>query len=328
MLPARLLAAACAVVGLLHVQTALAEDGRTYEKVSFYFAAHEDDWQLFMNPSAFEDVANSKNKVVFVHVTAGDAGLGTGDGGRKHPYYLARENGAETAIRFMADSGERPLERVVRRMSFAGHRVERVIYRNTVSYFLRIPDGHPSGSGFAETGNQSLERLANGQIKTLTAVDGSAVYRGWADLVSTVRAIVNYERGHARSIQLNVAEQDTALNPNDHSDHRMTAKVALEAAQDIACARRVFYVDYASSKLPENLSAEQREMESSVLAVTAAGILAFDHTSIWARYHRTYLGRNYFRVEEAAGRCEDAVVQSANAAATGALSRKGQSRAR
>jgi hypothetical protein len=26
------------------------------DKVSFYFAAHENDWQLFMNPSAFEDV--------------------------------------------------------------------------------------------------------------------------------------------------------------------------------------------------------------------------------------------------------------------------------
>src|SRR6185437_7900713 len=73
------------------------------DKVSFYFAAHEDDWQLFMNPSAFQDVLEGAAKTVFVHVTAGDAGLGTGDGGRKRPYYLARENGAEDAIRFMAD---------------------------------------------------------------------------------------------------------------------------------------------------------------------------------------------------------------------------------
>ena len=313
---ARSVIAVCAVVAL-HAQSALAEDGRSYTKVSLYFAAHQDDWQLFMNPSAFDDVADSKTKVVFVHMTAGDAGLGTGTSGRKYPYYRARENGAETAIRFMADSGEKPLATTSARMIFAGHRIDRVAYRNTVTYFLRLPDGHPSGSGFAETGNQSLERLANGHIVTLTAIDGSAVYRGWADLVATVRAIVNYEGAGTPSIQLNVAELDVSVNPNDHSDHRMTAKAALEATQESGCTRRVYYVDYASAKLPENLDAQQRDMESSVLAVTAAGILAFDHTSIWARYHRTYLGRNYFRVQEAAGRCQDAVLQSANAAGAG-----------
>ncbi|HYV71500.1 MAG TPA: hypothetical protein VE970_15490, partial [Pseudolabrys sp.] len=79
-------------------------------KVSFYFAAHEDDWQLFMNPSAFQDVMGGAAKTVFVHVTAGDAGLGIGLAGRKHPFYLARENGAEAAIRFMADADATPGE--------------------------------------------------------------------------------------------------------------------------------------------------------------------------------------------------------------------------
>jgi hypothetical protein len=318
MLAARLVAATCVVAGLVHVEAAHATDVRTYDRISFYFAAHQDDWQLFMNPSAFEDVADSKTKVVFIHMTAGDAGLGSGTAGRKHPYFLARDNGAETAIRFMADSGERPAKRTAERVSFMGHRIERVVYRNTVTYFLHVPDGNPSGSGYQTTGNQSLERLAAGEIATLTAVDGSAVYRGWTDLVATVRAIVTEERGHAPSVQLNVAEQDTKLNPGDHSDHRMTAKAALEAAGQIACARRVYYIDYASSKLPENLDAQQRELESSVLAVTAAGILAFDHTSIWARYHRSYLGRNYFRAEEAPGRCQDAIAQTAHASGTAA----------
>src|SRR5438105_4111868 len=104
----RMAATICLVAGVLQTQSALAQEGRTYDKVSFYFAAHEDDWQLFMNPSPFRDVAESKTKTVFVHLTAGDAGLGTGTGGRKHPYYLARENGAETAIRFMADAGAQP----------------------------------------------------------------------------------------------------------------------------------------------------------------------------------------------------------------------------
>jgi len=30
------------------------------DRVSFYFAAHEDDWQLFMNPPAFQDVIDGQ----------------------------------------------------------------------------------------------------------------------------------------------------------------------------------------------------------------------------------------------------------------------------
>src|SRR5437588_6069943 len=109
MLTTRFVAGACLAVGLLQAPCALADETRLPDKVSFYFAAHEDDWQLFMNPSAFQDVADAKTKAVFVHITAGDAGLGMGTGGRKHPYYLARENGAEAAIRFMADAGNSPV---------------------------------------------------------------------------------------------------------------------------------------------------------------------------------------------------------------------------
>jgi hypothetical protein len=290
--------------------------GAAREKVSFYFAAHEDDWQLFMNPSAFVDVTDPKAKTVFVHTTAGDAGLGVGAGGRKHPYYLARENGAETAIRFMADSGEQPADTVESRVSFNGHPIYRIGYRNTAAYFLRLPDGHPSGSGFPGTGHPSRERLAKGEINVLSAIDGTAIYRGWNDLVTTIRAILDYDRGEAASVQLNVAERLATANPEDHSDHQMTAKAALEAAGDLACARRTHYVDYASAKLPENLDPQERDMESSVLAVTAAGILALDHTSIWQRYYRSYLGRNYFRVENGTGQCREPVLRGRQAAAT------------
>jgi hypothetical protein len=86
----RLIVTACLAGAMLAGAPALAEDGKRPDKVSFYFAAHEDDWQLFMNPSAFQDVIGGAAKTVFVHLTAGDAGLGIGLGGRKHPFYLAR----------------------------------------------------------------------------------------------------------------------------------------------------------------------------------------------------------------------------------------------
>jgi hypothetical protein len=308
----RPIATACLVTAaIFQTPSVLAGDGGRPDKVSFYFAAHEDDWQLFMNPSAFEDVINGSTKTVFVHMTAGDAGLGMGRGGRKHPFYLARENGAETAIRFMADADDIPAARNVTHMAFNGHAIYRVGYRNTVSYFLRLPDGNPQGGGYVGTGFQSLKRLANAENKTLAAIDGSTVYRGWSDLVSTARKIVDYERGNAPNVQLNVAEIDARINPNDHADHLMTAQAALDAVKDLECVRRVYYVDYASSQLPENLDAQQRDMESSVFAVTLAGVLAYDHHTSWHYYDKSFVGRNYFRAEPAVGRCGAGVTEIA-----------------
>ena len=307
----RFIMSACLGAAVLAGAPALAEDGKRPDKVSFYFAAHEDDWQLFMNPSAFQDVMGGAAKTVFVHLTAGDAGLGIGQGGRKYPFYLARENGAEAAIRFMADVDSAPGERSAAPMSFNGHGIYRVGYRNTVSYFLRVPDGHWSGNGYPATGFESLRRLSSGENGVLRAIDGSATYHGWDDLVATLKAIIAYERGQAALVQLNVAETDTRINAKDHSDHLMTAKAALDAAKDLSCVRRVFYVDYASSDLPQNLDAQQRDMESSVFAVTLAGVQALDHSTAWHHYDQSFVGRNYFRIQEPAGQCGSAVTAMA-----------------
>jgi hypothetical protein len=290
-------------VTALAAAPALANKAKRPDKVSYYFAAHEDDWQLFMNPSAFQDVIDGAEKTVFIHVTAGDAGAGVGWGGRKKQYYLARENGAEQAIRFMVNADDEPGTETAGHMTFNGHPIFRVTYRNAVGYFLRVPDGNPAGTGYPDTDYQSLKRLADGKINQLAAVDGSTVYHGWDDLVTTVRAIISYERGNAAVIQINAAELDERINPGDHSDHLMTAKAAYEAAKPLPCVRKVSYVDYASAKLPENLSPAQRDMESSVFAVTLAGVLAFDHGTAWHHYDESYVGKNYFRVWEPSGKC-------------------------
>jgi hypothetical protein len=236
-----------------------------------------------------------------------------GYNGRKFPYYRARENGAEAAIRFMADADSIPGERSESYIEFNGHRIDRIVYRNTVSYFLRVPDGNPLGGGYADTGFQSLQRLASGENNDLAAIDGSAVYHGWNDLVTTVRAILVYERGKAGLLQVNAAELDPRLNPRDHSDHLMTAKAGYEAAASLACVRRVSYVDYASMNMPPNLNAEERDLESSVYAVTLAGVLAFDHGASWHHYDESFVGRNYFRVVEPAEACPGAATTVAAA---------------
>ena len=311
---ARAIANACLVITMLAIAPALAADNARPDKVSFYFAAHEDDWQLFMNPSAFKDVIKGASKTVFVHVTAGDAGAGTGSNGRKFPFYRARENGAEVAIRFMADADSAPGDRSESYVTFNGHRIYRIGYRNTVAYFLRVPDGNALGGGYPETGFQSLQRLSSGANDTLAAIDGSAVYRGWDDLVATVRDMLIYERGKASLLQVNAAELDPRLNPRDHSDHLMTARAAYEAAAGLSCVRRVSYVDYATMNMPPNLNAEDRDLESSVYAVTLAGVLAYDHGASWHHYDESFVGRNYFRVVEPKGACARGATTLAAAA--------------
>lgn len=271
-------------------------------KVSFYFAAHEDDWQLFMNPNAFKDVMGGARKTVFIHVTAGDAGLGAGSGGRQHPFYLARENGALQAIRFMVDADKSPLKDSEGPVSFSGHSIFRVRYGNAISYFLRLPDGG-TGAGFAGTGFASLKRLADGQIGGMSAVDGSTSYRDWNDLVDTVQHIISFERGHSALAEINIADPDPSVNSHDHADHLATAKLGLDAVKDMNCVSRAYYVDYASAKLPANLNAQDRDMKSAVFAVTLDGIIDFDHRTLWHHYDGFYSGREYFRVQQAGPDC-------------------------
>ncbi|HVZ53487.1 MAG TPA: hypothetical protein VG986_16090 [Pseudolabrys sp.] len=308
----RLIATVSIAVFLVAGGSALAADNARPNKVSFYFAAHEDDWQLFMNPSAFQDVVAGARKTVFVHVTAGDGGLGLGSAGRKHPLYRARENGAEQAMRFMVNADHSPGPESDTHITLNGHSIYRVNYGSTVGYFLRVADGNLDGSGFYDTGFQSLKHLHDG-APMLAAVDASTVYHGWNDLVKTVRAIVDHERGQAAQVQINVAETNARVNPQDHSDHLMTAAAALDAVSDMPCVRRVFYVDYASAKMPENISADQRDLVSSVFAVTIAGVLAYDHGLSWRHYDKSYVGRSYFRVQDGVGQCSPARTEVAAA---------------
>ena len=62
---------------LLCLAISFSEVALAQETVAFYFAAHEDDWQLFMSPNAYRDAQSPSTKVVFVYMTAGDGGRGS-----------------------------------------------------------------------------------------------------------------------------------------------------------------------------------------------------------------------------------------------------------
>ena len=273
------------------------------QKVAFYFGAHQDDWQLFMNPNAYYDVRNNSAKVVFVYLTAGDAGAGIGNGGGTQPYYLARENGAKLSVKFMVDSGRTTLSPVTTSASYAGHPVTKWVYGNTVSYFLRLPDGNVGGIGYATTGQQSLKRLRDKNSPMLMAVDSSTSYQSWEDLKTTLKALIDHERGNAPDVWVHCTDTDTTKNVGDHEDHLHTAKAVMDAVAGMNCINKIHYLDYVTSKMPENITPAERDIEAATFGVLTAGLTELGHRSSWDALHRSWLGRQYFRIERSTGSC-------------------------
>jgi len=265
--------------------------------VAFYFGAHPDDWQLFMNPNAYYDVQKPSNKVVFVYVTAGDAGVGPGNGGRSQPYYLARENGAKLSVKFMADATKAPEIPVDSVASISGHAIKRWLYRNTVSYFMRLPDGSPQGTGYVATAQQSLKRLHEGAIRAMTSIDDSTTYQGWSDLRTTLRKLIDQERGTATNVWVNIPDTNIVKNVGDHADHQHMAQGVLEAIADLPWINKALYLDYVTADMQENMSSAEREIEAGTFAALSMGLTALDHPSPWDRLHRSWLSRHYFRIE-------------------------------
>ncbi len=271
--------------------------------VAFYFGAHEDDWQLFMNPNAYRDVQADSTRVVFVYLTAGDAGAGVGNVGRSRPYYLARENGAKMSVMFMADADNTPVVPTDSMALLGGHAIKRWVYRDTVSYFFRLPDGDMEGTGYPETRLQSLKRLHEGSIPAITAIDGSTTYESWRDLTEVLRKLIDRERRQATNVWINIPDTDINQNGGDHSDHQHTARGVLEAIADLSCINRAFYLDYVMARLDENLSTPDRDVKAGTFAAMGLGLNALDHPSNWDAKHRVLLSRQYVRTAPAAERC-------------------------
>lgn len=283
---------------IIIVLTVLTGGMPAYSRTAFYIVAHEDDWQLFMNPNAYYDVQDPNAKVVFVYVTSGDTGLGPQAAGlRTVPYYVARESAANRAVRFMADINTTSEESVWDTVVVRGHTLHHGVYKNTVSYFLRLPDGNGDGSGFAKTGSWSLERFRAGKVHQGRTVDESTLYASWSDLVGTIRQLINDEMAGSSDAWINIPESDAALISRTHSDHVNTSSLAQDAIAGFKCINRAFYLDYSTASKPINLSAEQQQIQAGVFAVTAAGVSQFGYQNTWDTVHRSVLGRQYLRID-------------------------------
>ena len=260
----------------------------------FFVSAHQDDWQLFMNPNVYESIKNEADKTVIIHTTAGEAGAGMGN----DAYYKAREEGSLAAIRFLSNtygSGNNlgaEMERST--VILNGHPVIRYAYRNNIVYFLRLPDGNGTGHGYALHDCKSLEKLFYEEIRQLKTIDGTTVYANKNDLIDTLKELIKKEKKE-NSIEFHLADTDRAINPGDHSDHQTSSLLFHEIANDFGKNTLFLYVNYHSAKLPVNCTKKNMLISAATWGVTTAEIADHRHYSTWDDIHNAWIGRQYYR---------------------------------
>ena len=221
-----------------------------------YVIAHQDDWQLFMGDIVVEGLRSTRT-ATFVYLTAGDDG-------RDSIYWRTREQAALASTRIAIGNPSISDRPVCAAALVHRHVIRRCVLDRTESYFLRLPDGKRDGAGYASYGNQSMRRLRSRKISTITAVDGSAAYSGWADLVASVAEILG-ETGDAGSI-IHTTDPSVALNPHDHFDHRMAGLLIDELRMHRSSNVR-YYEGYAlATRAANRTNVQAREKTEVFLA--------------------------------------------------------------
>lgn len=255
--------------------------------VSFYVAAHQDDWQLFRGEVAWSDLHNGAD-VVFVYVTAGDAGRADG-------WWQAREAGALASTKLAMDhhTGDVGPMPVTTMIQINGHAVAFAKDRATRTYFLRLPDGNLSPDG-------ALPQLLAADTPVET-VDGGSTYTSAADLVATLRAILERERHRVAMDHpwINAPDFDEGVNPGDNPDHWATGEVVRRAAAGIYSV--AWWVGYDVATRDANIDATtldtKRWLFATYNAVAVAQLGAVPDDEYAKNYftYESWLNKSYAR---------------------------------
>lgn len=183
--------------------------------------AHEDDDLLFLSPDLLHDVQKGRC-VRTVVVTTGDAARGTA-------YWHGRELGSRAAYARMAGV---PDEWTTTDAGIPGHPAPLLTLTadpRVSLVFLRLPDGNRRGTGMQVHDHQSLMRLWQGVIPSITAVDDSSTYT--ADtLTATLTTLVDA----FRPTTLRTQDWTIPFQTGDNADHTATALFVREADRGVA----------------------------------------------------------------------------------------------
>ena len=216
--------------------------------------AHEDDDLIFVNPDIVNDVRAGRC-VRTLFVTAGEAG-------NPYPDSLYRENAPEAAYANMAGVADNWSNTTDDGVAGRAITTRTLVARTNISIqFLRLPDGFPSGSGSPTYSGQSLSKLWNGSISSITSVDGAETYTR-AGLISTITAIMN----DFRPVTVRTQDYVSAVSDADHSDHFMTAAFARAADAGYTAAHTLMaYQGYPTASRPANVTGNDLTLKQAAL---------------------------------------------------------------
>lgn len=248
LLPALRATAAAAAVTVTAPETCTAH--------TMQIVAHPDDDLLFVNPDILRDIeAGHCVRTVFVT---------TGDANRDDSYWPRREDGVRAAYAIMAGADDAWTATTI---AIAGNDLTTVTLDAAPAIslvFMRLPDGNRRGTGNRIHDFESLKRLWEGDIPTISAVDGTATY----DRESLQRTLTGLMDDFGAGT---VRTQDWTIEfgAGDNADHTATAFFAHEAARMSPAEHTlVAYAGYPSWRRAANVSGHD-------LGAKAAAIVAY-----------------------------------------------------
>ncbi|KAF1963415.1 hypothetical protein CC80DRAFT_541349 [Byssothecium circinans] len=213
-------------LAMLLVSLAFAEDfsrGQACKGGTIYFSAHPVDSLLYQQPDLFHDfyVYKCLLSVVF---TTGDRGIGGNSS-------QSLEVGLEAAYAYMAGASDKNIweETIVQ---INDYNVTKRNLKGTPTIqilYLRLPDGASDGGGYRVTHSQSLKKLYQGNIRSITTADGESTYtlRSLMDLVASV--IKQSEAQEIRVLDFKAPVPNDGELDSEHADHAISARLVMDA---------------------------------------------------------------------------------------------------
>ncbi|KAF1848440.1 uncharacterized protein K460DRAFT_414995 [Cucurbitaria berberidis CBS 394.84] len=216
---------------------------------SIYFTAHPVDSLLFQNPDLFHDlfVLKCVTTVVFT----------SGDRGNTDNFSFALEHGLEEAYSWIAGVPANEPKRKATLVKIGKYEVPSWAPKDMPSMqilYLRLPDGAPAGQGYDTNGGESLKKLYNKEIKSITTTDGNVTYT-LEDLKDIIVTVLHERQANDIRVLNYKASVSHEYNTDlDHADHTISAKLVIEVIEEEKIRANVkVYAGHFMRKLEANL---------------------------------------------------------------------------
>ncbi|MCE4566415.1 discoidin domain-containing protein [Maribellus sp. CM-23] len=264
------------------------------QDVSVFVCAHPYDWQLFMNPNAYQSLKQNGEKTIFIHLTSGDEGNGISNN-----LYLAKEEGSKRGVRHMSNTfasgsgiGANMDSKIIK---INNHNINCSSYRNGTMFFLRLPDAKHDGEGYPVHSNSSIQKLYKSEIDSIEAIDKSSTYTSVEDLKATLKEMIGTVANSDDLINFHMIDDSLEINPGIHSDRLYTSKIFFEIARESDFYTLYMYKSQSSAVEGKNVSGNNLLNNFGAWSATCSGVTDLLFRSGWGAQNNLLLERQYYR---------------------------------